>query len=58
VLRQLAALSPDRPESWHALARFLERTGQPAQAAEAEARARGAEARPRRALRPLPPSSR
>ncbi len=57
-LRALAEASPDRPEGWRRLAAFCGRNGLAEQARRAEERAREAEARPRRELRPLRPSGR
>jgi predicted Zn-dependent protease len=57
-LRSLAEATPERPEGWRRLAAFCARHGLAEQASAAEARAREAEARPRRELRPLRPSAR
>ena len=55
-LRSLAEASPSRPEGWRRLAALCTRQGFTEQARTAEARARDAEARPKRDLRPLKPT--
>jgi predicted Zn-dependent protease len=57
-LRELARERADRPEGWRRLAAFCVRHGFTESARGAEARAREAEARPRRELRPLLPAGR
>jgi tetratricopeptide (TPR) repeat protein len=57
-LRALAEAAPGRPEDWRRLAAFCTRHGLTEKARLAEARAREAEARPTRALRPLKPTGR
>jgi len=57
-LRALAEASPGRPEGWRRLATFCTRHGLAEKARAAEARAREAEPRPARALRPLKPTGR
>jgi tetratricopeptide (TPR) repeat protein len=56
-LRALAEASPSRPEGWRRLAAFCKRHGQDDKARAAEARARDAEKKPRRDLRPLRPTA-
>ncbi len=57
-LQALAQAVPGRPEGWRRLAAFYVRRGLTENARAAEARARDAEARPQRELRPLRPSGR
>jgi predicted Zn-dependent protease len=57
-LREMARERADRPEGWRRLAAFCARHGFTESATGAEARAREAEARPRRELRPLLPTGR
>jgi predicted Zn-dependent protease len=57
-LRWLAEAPPPRPEGWRRLAAFYRRNGQAQKAGVAEDRARAAESKPQRQLRPLQPTGR
>ncbi len=57
-LRGLAEATPGRPEGWRRLAAFCARQEFTERARAAEARAREAESRPKRELRPLLPTGR